>query len=145
MLNSSMPWQSYNGTVLRKSMSNGLLPPDNRVVSKHCSDHNDNQPDVDFADPKGNDAAEIFRDRDLYVDLPLRKIFAGARMALSTSGCQICFINHRRRIGRRQNVVNTMTACAIGNHLGSKLRSQAMIAIHVGSRAPGLHTERSEE
>ena len=69
------------------------------------------------------------------MDFSLGKVRAGAHMALSAGLLKIISANHRTRIGRRQDVVNTVATRTVGDDLRSQLGSEPVVTISVTADA----------
>src|SRR5437870_13292066 len=100
--------------MLALAAQNRLPPPDNEIVQQHAADHHGNHAEIELADPAYSDAADIGGERCVDVHLTNDEFLADTRVTLSTSLDQICFIDGRTRVARRQDVVDTVATRAIG-------------------------------
>jgi hypothetical protein len=109
--------------------------PDNKIVQQHAADHHSDHAEVELANPAYGDSAYVSGERCIYMHFTYDEFIANPRMTLSAGLDQICLVDSRTRITRRQDVMHAMATGAVSDDLRAQLGSQAVIALQVSRRA----------
>ncbi len=128
--------------ILHLAFSNGLAPPDNRVVQEHRSDHQQDQNHIDQPHPSHYNRADVPRmNAILKVHAGQRKLLRHALVTLAAGRVQMRLVDRRSRIARRQNIVHAMAARAIRSHHRTALGSQPVVAVKVAVHSVSRHAK----
>ena len=100
--------------------------------NKHPADGEKDEGEINAPDPPVHFARKIrgaLGRGDVHVDFAEGKFFIRAGMTFAAGLDQVCLVDRRVRIRRRENFVVTVATAAIGRHRGTILRREAMIAV----------------